>query len=87
MSPDDLNINGRRQTEVQYLRDDVGCLEEERQIRELRIQLAPQLFHVVPGWPMLLLVQGDEDLAVRCPDRRRIAEGQVNPTDRQPDIV
>ena len=63
--PGDLHVDGRGQTEVQNLPDDVGGLEEKRQVGiELR-QAAAQLAHVFPGGAMLARLERNQHLRRR----------------------
>jgi hypothetical protein len=84
--PDDLDVDGRREPEVQDLRHDVGGLEEEDQVREPFAQDRPQLLGVRGGRPVLRL-ERDQDVAVGSRHERRVAEGQVDAASRQADVV
>src|ERR1700750_14891 len=83
----DLDIDRRGKAKVQDLRNDVGRLEEEGQIRELTLQLQPQLFDVPLGWAMMLFVKRDQDLAVGAADGGAIAEGVVEGLRTETDVV
>src|SRR5207244_3662346 len=82
----DLDVDRRRQSEVEDLRHDVGGQEVEAQLGELDRQPLPQGPHVIGGGPMVRL-QRDLDVGVGGADD---AGGAVHPVDaavRQPDVV
>ena len=84
--PDDLDVDGRGQAEVEHLRRDVRREEEEGLIGELLGERRPHLAHVLLGGEMVLL-QSDEDLAVRRGDQRALAERQVEAAVGDADVV
>src|SRR5579871_828465 len=81
-----LEVDGSRQAEVQNLTRNVRRLEEERQLRELLRQIAPQLLDKIRGRAVPLL-QGDQNLAIGGADTARCVIGEVDATDRQADVV
>src|SRR6266550_8373918 len=80
---DKLDVDGRRQTEIENLADDIRGLEKKREIGILLWKLAAQLPDVVEGGSSPLRFERNQNLAIRGPDRRRIAERQINAAQRQ----
>ena len=81
-----LDVDGRRQAEVQNLADDVGRQEVEGHAGKFARQLAAQLVDVEVRGPVAGL-ERDQDIGVHGADRRRIAVGHVDGAVRQPDVV
>ena len=84
---DDLDVDGRRQAEVQDLGDDVGRLEEELHSREVPGQFLAQLADVLRRGMMVLFIQSHQDLGVAAADHAGIAVGQIDTRIRQADVV
>ncbi len=84
---DELNVDGRRQAEVQDLGDDVGRLEEELHARELPRQLLAQLADVVRRRMMVLLIQAHQNFCVAGADHAGVAVGKIDAGVGQPDVV
>ena len=82
----DLNIDWRRQAEVEYLRDDVGRQERECCTRELLRQPGAQLLDEVRRRGVILL-EADQSIAVLRPDCSGVLIGHVDAGKRQSDIV
>ena len=74
------------QAEIQDLRDDVGRLEIEHDIRKRGRKHLAQLAHVVGGRRVALL-QRHHDHPVIGADGRAVGEGEIIGACRQPDIV
>ena len=83
---DHTHVDRSRLPEVQHLIDDVGGLKEELAIRKPLGQFAPQVGHVSGGW-RVILVQGDQHLAVHGSHGGGIADGHVHAAVRQADVV
>ena len=75
---DDLNIDGRREAEVENLRDDVHRQHVERDAGILAGQHAAQLLDIGRGG-MVILGQLHLDVGVRRADRRRGGVGEIQP--------
>ena len=86
LGPDDLNVDGRRQAEIQNLADDIGGEEIERDARKFARQPLAQLADVFVGGAMLRL-QVDQNVGVHGSDRRRGAVRHVDGAVRQADII
>ena len=84
--PHHLEVNRRGQPEVERLPHDVGRLEEKCELRKLLPQARAQVANVVPRG-MVLLVQRYQDLAVKLPDRSRIAVREVLAAVGESDVV
>ena len=82
-----LDVNGGGQAEIQDLADDIGRLEKKLGSRKVERKIFAQLLNVVYGGMMMLLIQRDEDLGVRCANGSAGAIGGVNRTERQTDII
>src|SRR5579863_4835659 len=83
---DDLNIDWRREAEVQDLRDDVCRLKEERSGRKVFWQLLTEFFDISGRW-MMPGLKRYQDLGVEVADRFAVAVGEVDSACRQADIV
>ena len=83
--PADLDVDRRRQAEVEDLVDDVGRLCEEPELRKPLRQLVAKRLEVRRGRAMRR-VERDHDLAVGGPDRHVVAERQVDGI-RHADVV
>ena len=66
--PDHLHVDGRGQAEIQDLADDIGRLEEERQVGDTRGSGACAACGCNPRWRRAAGLQRDQDLAI---ERRR----------------
>ena len=80
------DVDLRRQSEIQNLRDDIGRLEIERVLRECGGQHLTQFLDVVGGRLVALLERHLDD-AIVDPDRRAVGECQIVGSRRQSDIV
>ena len=88
VAPHHLDIDRRRQTEVQNLIRDVRGLKEHRLFRETcRAEHGADLALILQRRRMMFLVQRDQDFAIAIPDSGAVAEGQVEAAGRQTDIV
>ncbi len=83
---DDLDVDGRRQAEVEDLADDVGRQERERRARELLRQHFAQRLDVVSGRPVIL-VQRDQHVRIAVADGAGVAVRDVDARHRQADVV
>ncbi len=81
-----LQVDLRRNAEVQNLRNDVRRLEIKQQIREGLVERYSQAFHIIGGW-CVSFFERDKDLPVVDADRRPVREGQVIDPGGQSDIV
>ena len=81
-----LHVDRGRQAEVEDLAGDVGRLEVEDAVGEPLRQLLPQPGDVV-GRRRVLLLEGDQDLAVGVADRAVIDVGPHGERRRQPHVV
>ena len=82
----DLNIDGRRQAEVQNLADDVGGQEVERHAGKLARQLAAQLVDIEIRGPVAGL-ERHQNVGVHGADWRRVAVGHIDGAVRKADVV
>src|SRR5262249_14256310 len=64
IATDYLQVNRRRQPEIQDLARDIGRLKEEDHIRESAMKALAEHYFVVAGGAVFFLVQRDEDLAI-----------------------
>ena len=62
---DNLQIDGRGQSEIDNLAGDIGWLKEEIHVGKLLAQSFPQKNFVVARRPMFVLVQRNQDFAIR----------------------
>ena len=76
-TPNDLNVDWGGKAEVQDLADDVRRLEEERERGEVLVQLVPQGIDVFSS-RFVAFFEGDENLAIRRPDRGAVTESKVD---------
>ncbi|OMP14323.1 TNF receptor-associated factor 5-like protein, partial [Corchorus olitorius] len=83
----ELHVDGRRQTKVQDLADDVCRLEGEFHTGEAFRQFLAQAADVFRAGFALALVQGDEDFTVERADGARVAVRQVDPRVRHAQVV
>src|SRR6476619_3279830 len=60
----DLNVDWRRQTEIQNLADDIRRLEVETQLREALREFPTQRLHVIRSRPVMVGLERNENLAV-----------------------
>src|SRR6478672_10707468 len=60
----DLNVDWRRQTEIQNLADDVRRLEIETQLRKTLRESFPQALHIRRRRPAMIGLERDENLAI-----------------------
>src|SRR5258705_7266552 len=86
VAPGHLNIHGSRQTEVENLTCDVGCLEEERLVGKFCRKDVTKFPGIVQRWVMVRL-ERNQNLAVPVAIGNAVAEGQVDTGIRQPDVV
>src|SRR6185369_17808750 len=84
--PDDLHIDGRRQSEVQDLTDYIRGQERERHARKLLGQVEPEIVYILLGRSMLLS-QADQDVGISRPTRGRTAIGKIDAAVGNPNIV
>ncbi len=80
------NVDLRRQSEVQDLRDDVGGLEVESVVGKRRRQDLTQLLDVIRG-RFMAVPERDQDHAVIDADGRAVGKGQVVGPRGQSDVV
>ena len=83
---DGAHVDLRGQAEIEDLRDDVGRLEIEHDLRKRGRQHLAQLAHVVGGRRVALL-ERHQDHAVIDADGRAVGECQIVGARRQADIV
>ena len=83
----DLDVDRRRQSEVQNLGHDVGRLKEELHAGELSRQLLAQFPDVALGRVMMFGVQAHQDLGIAGSHHAGVAVRQIDSRIRQPDIV
>src|SRR5580700_11456024 len=76
ISPHYLQIDGRRNPEVQDLRGDIGRLEEKGRIGEPLAQSFPEAYLIFAGRTVVLL-ERNQDFAVGAGDRRNLPLGQT----------
>src|SRR5262249_15328265 len=82
-----LNIDGRREPEIQNLAHNVGWLEEELNSRKTLRELFAKSLHVLFGGPVFFLIQGHQNLRVRSPNAAARAVGVVDRAIRQSNVV
>src|SRR4029077_17105754 len=82
----DLDVDWRRQTEIQNLADDVCRLEIETQLRKTFGEFLPQRFHICRSRPAMIGLERDENLAVGLTDRGVITKGEIDAL-RYADVV
>ena len=87
LRPDHLQVDRRRQAEIENLIGDVGRLEEEHHVGELLGEPLAQLDFVVAHRAVPLAIERNQDLAVGGGDVRHIALRQAAPRVRNPDVV
>src|SRR5205823_1331007 len=73
----DLNIDRRRNAEVQNLANDVRRGEEKLHVRKIAVQFLAQNANVLGGRPVLWS-KCDENFAVSLTDGGVVAEGEIN---------
>ena len=83
----DLNVDGRRQSEVQDLRHDVGRLEEELHSRKAARQFLAQRADVSRRGVVMFRIQSHQDFRVAGADHAGIAIGEIEARIGQPNIV
>ena len=83
---DDLQVDRRRQAEIEDLRNDVGRQERERRAGELLRQYGSQFLDILVGGGVIRL-EADQGIAVLRADRAGVLIGHVDAGKRQPDIV
>src|SRR6185437_6909077 len=69
------------------LADDVRRLKEEFRSRKIKWKVFTQFLYVLFRWPMMLLVERDQDFGVGCTDSSARAVGGVDRAERNPDVV
>src|SRR6202011_3990417 len=82
----DLDIDRRRQPEIQDLRHHVGGQEGEGDGRELAGQIRAQPPHIVGGG-MMVLFEGNHDVRVACTDEAGGGVHEIDAAEGQPDVV
>ena len=87
VAADDLQVDGRRQSEIDDLARDIRGLEEEVHVGELLVEALAKTCLVFGGRAVLFLVQRDENLAIGGRDRRNVALRDRGPTVRDADVV
>ncbi len=85
--PKNLHIDGRRQTKIQYLADDIRRLKEEVHSREHPRQFFAQFLHVLLSGMMMLCIQRDKNLRVRRANRATRAVRGIDAAIRKTDII
>src|ERR1022692_533869 len=85
--PHNLDVDGRWQTEVQNLRNDICGLEEELHSRKTLRQNLAQMADVPCRGMMMLGIESDQDLSVTGADGAIGTVGLINPGVRQTDVV
>ena len=86
VAAENLNIERRRQSEVNRLRYDVRRQEIELSAREFLVQIEPQLPHVICGRLMVLL-QCDKNVGIGRSSGAGVVVAQINSGVRNADIV
>src|SRR4029077_9198303 len=84
---DDLYIDGRGQTEIQNLRDNIGRLEEEFHARKAAWQYFAQMTDVVGGGMVMLGIKRDQNLGIAGTDRSIGAIGLIDAGVWQADVI
>ena len=82
-----LNVDRRRQPEVQDLRHNVRWLEIKQQRRKRTRQPLPQLRNIFRSRAVFAFFESDQNLAIEGADGGAIAEGKIERFGRAPDIV
>jgi hypothetical protein len=77
VAPGDLDVDGRRQPEIQYLRRDVVRQEAELRAREVLPQSGPEC-PLIEGGRRGLTVQCQRDVAILRADRAAVAVGLID---------
>ncbi len=85
--PHDLDVDRRRQAEIEDLADNVPGLKEEGRVRELLGQFLAERLHVGEGRAAAVGLQCHQDLAVGRADGRAVAEGEVDAARGESDVV
>ena len=85
-SADDLYVNRSGKAVVEDLVNDVGRLEEERQLRELVTEDLPKLGHI-SARRSVILFELHQNFAISRADGGTVAIGQVDAAGRQADVV
>src|SRR4029077_13978859 len=86
VSPDYLQIDGRRNPEVQDLGGDIGRLEEKGRVGESLAESFPELHLIIAGRAVVLL-ERNQDFAVGAGDGRNLALGEASPAIYDPDVI
>ena len=84
--PNDLDVDGSGQAEIQNLADDVRGQEVKSDARKILGQFDAQIVDVFGGG-MMILGQLDQDVGVAGADGRGIAVGKIDAAVGQPDVV
>ena len=82
-----LQIDRRRQTEIDDLAGDVCRLKEKVHVRELFVQPFAKTPFVLGRRPVMFLIERDKDFAVRRRNRRDVSLGDSRPTVRNSNVV
>ena len=81
-----LNVDRRRNAEIQDLTDDIWRREIKLHVRKIVVQFLSQDFYVLRG-RLMVGVESDENFAVGRADRRIVTKGEINPACGQPDVI
>src|SRR6266403_3780528 len=74
----DLDVDWRRQTEIQNLADDVCRLKIEAQLRKALREFLPQRLHIRRSRPAMIGLERDENFAVGCTNRGVVTKGEID---------
>ena len=81
-----LNVDRRRNAEIQDLADDIWRGEIKFHVRKIVMQFLSQDFHVLRS-RLVVGIESDQNFAIGRADRRIVTKGEINPACRQPDVI
>ena len=81
-----LNVDRRRNPEIQNLANDVRRREKELHVRKIAVQFLAQDVHVLRS-RLVLWSERDQNFAVRLTDGSVVAESEINSARRQTDVI
>src|SRR5205814_8676787 len=82
----DLNVDRRRNAEIQNLAHDVRRGEKELHVRKIAVQFLAQDVHVLRR-RLVLWSERDKNFAVGLTDGGVVAESEINSAHRQSDVI
>src|SRR5437879_410362 len=87
IAPDDLNVDGGGQAEIQDLIGNVSGLKKEHDVGELLVQALAQAVYILGGRAVVAIFERDQDIAVTGSDHGAVPESEIEAAIGNADVV